>query len=73
MLAGSERLRYVEHIGEEGTRMFEQAEKLGLEGIVAKRAEAAYPRGRSTNWVKIKTTAGRAIAEERSKWMESSG
>lgn len=70
LLRGFERIRYVEHIGEEGVRFFEQTEKLGLEGIVAKRADAAYPHGRSPNWVKVKTSAGRAIDEERAKWSE---
>lgn len=46
------------------------AAELGVEGIVAKRAAAAYPRGRTSDWVKIKTGAGRAIDEERAKWNE---
>ena len=71
LLSGGVRIRYVEHIGEEGVRIFHQAERLNLEGIVAKRADAPYRRGRSPDWLKIKTAAGRAIDEERSKWMES--
>lgn len=71
LLRGLEHIRYVDHIGEEGVRFFEQAEKLGLEGIVAKRADATYPRGRSPNWLKVKTAAGRAIDAERAKWSES--
>jgi bifunctional non-homologous end joining protein LigD len=70
LLRDGERIRYVEHIGEEGVRIFQQAEKLGLEGIVAKRGDAPYRRGRSPDWMKIKTSAGRAIDEQRSKWME---
>ena len=34
-----------------------------LEGIVAKHADSPYRRGRSGDWVKIKTGAGRAIDE----------
>jgi ATP-dependent DNA ligase len=41
-----------------------------LEGIVAKRVDSPYRRGRSGDWVKIKTGAGRAIDEERAKWNE---
>jgi bifunctional non-homologous end joining protein LigD len=69
-LEGSERIRYTQHIGEEGERLFKMAAELGVEGIVAKRADAAYPRGRTSDWVKIKTGVGRAIDEERAKWNE---
>lgn len=37
---------------------------------IRKRADAAYPRGRTSGWVKIKTGVGRAIDEERAKWNE---
>ena len=70
VLKRSERIRYVQHIGEEGERLFRQAEQLGVEGIVAKPADSPYYRGRSSRWLKIKTTAGRAIDEERAKWNE---
>jgi len=46
-LAGKKRIRYVDHIAEQGIDLFNVADKLGLEGIVAKRADAPYPRGRS--------------------------
>jgi ATP-dependent DNA ligase len=46
------------------------AAELGVEGIVAKRADAPYPRGRTTVWIKIKTPAGKAIEAERAKWNE---
>ena len=42
-------------------------QKLGVEGIVAKRAETPYRRGRTGDWLKIKTPAGKAIDEERAK------
>ena len=61
---------YVDHIASEGERLFALAEELRLEGIVAKRANAAYRRGRTGDWVKIKTGAGRAVDEERAKWNE---
>lgn len=70
LVKGSERIRYVEHIGEEGAKLFAMAESLGLEGIVAKRIDSLYYRGRESGWVKIKTAAGRALDEERSKWNE---
>jgi bifunctional non-homologous end joining protein LigD len=39
-----------------GTKFFEEAERQGLEGIMAKRAESTYMSGgRTTDWLKIKT------------------
>jgi bifunctional non-homologous end joining protein LigD len=70
MIAGSERIRFVDHIDEEGANLFAVADKLELGGIVGKRADATYPRGRSGDWVKIKTAHGRDVDEERAKWNE---
>ena len=40
-----------------GTEFFEEAERKGLEGIMAKRADSKYLVGRRTdNWLKIKTS-----------------
>ena len=47
-------LRYSEHIGTHGGEIFEKACKLGAEGIVSKKASAAYVSGRSGSWLKIK-------------------
>jgi bifunctional non-homologous end joining protein LigD len=47
---------YSEHWPEKGKRMFKEAEKLGLEGIIAKRAQSKYlSDDRSKDWLKIKT------------------
>jgi bifunctional non-homologous end joining protein LigD len=49
-------LIYSEHWPEHGKRLFSEAEKLGLEGIMAKRAQSRYLSGaRSKDWLKIKT------------------
>jgi bifunctional non-homologous end joining protein LigD len=49
-------LIYSEHWTEHGKRLFKEAQKLGLEGIMAKRAESRYLSGaRSKDWLKIKT------------------
>ncbi len=45
--------RYCDHIAERGEAMFKEAVKLGLEGIIAKRADAPYRPGRSPSWLKI--------------------
>ena len=40
----------------DGTKFFAQAERKGLEGIMAKRADSAYASGiRTPDWLKIKT------------------
>jgi bifunctional non-homologous end joining protein LigD len=46
-------LRYSEHVDAQGEAMFAEAERMGLEGIVGKRATSAYVTKRSTDWVKI--------------------
>ena len=47
---------YSKHVIGEGTKLFAQAEKLNLEGIMAKRRDAPYESGKRTRtWLKIKT------------------
>ena len=47
-------LRYSEHFEERGEELYEQAVRLGLEGIMAKQADAPYRSGRSNQWLKIR-------------------
>jgi bifunctional non-homologous end joining protein LigD len=47
-------LQFVEHLEGDGAEIFEAACRLGLEGIVSKRADSAYKAGRSKMWLKIK-------------------
>ena len=47
-------LRYSAHIAGEGDAMFAKACEAGLEGIIAKRANAPYVPGRQKSWLKIK-------------------
>jgi bifunctional non-homologous end joining protein LigD len=47
-------LRYSEHLATGGRKLFEQACKLGAEGIVSKLASSKYASGRSSSWVKVK-------------------
>lgn len=47
-------VRFLDHIEAEGEAFLEQVEGMGLEGIVAKRADAPYRGGRSSQWLKIK-------------------
>ena len=49
-------LIYSEHWPEHGKQVFREAEKLGLEGVMAKRARSRYLSGaRSRDWLKVKT------------------
>jgi bifunctional non-homologous end joining protein LigD len=47
-------LVYVDFLEADGTRVFEQACRMGLEGIVAKRVDAPYRSGRQESWIKLK-------------------
>lgn len=47
-------LKYVEHFEKDGEALYEQVVQLGLEGIVAKKADSPYRAGRSPNWLKIR-------------------
>ena len=49
-------VRYTEHVDGQGPALFAEACRLGLEGIVSKRASARYREGRSSQWLKIKCT-----------------
>jgi bifunctional non-homologous end joining protein LigD len=49
-----EGLQFVEHLEGDGAKIFKAACRLGLEGIVSKRADSTYRAGRSTMWLKIK-------------------
>jgi bifunctional non-homologous end joining protein LigD len=47
-------IQYVEHSEGQGDKMFAAVCKLGLEGIVSKRATSLYRSGPSRTWIKIK-------------------
>jgi bifunctional non-homologous end joining protein LigD len=47
-------LKYLEHFEKDGVALYEQVVKLGLEGTVAKKADAPYRAGRSPAWLKIR-------------------
>jgi bifunctional non-homologous end joining protein LigD len=47
-------LRYLDHIEAEGEAFLKQVTAMGLEGIVAKKSDAPYRKGRSSQWLKIK-------------------
>ena len=47
-------VRYAPHVAGGGPAVFREACRLGLEGVVSKRADAAYRSGRGPAWVKAK-------------------
>jgi hypothetical protein len=51
VLKDSTRVRYTQHVGEGGVRLYEMAAELGIEGILAKRADSPYRRGRTSDGV----------------------
>ena len=53
---------YVEH--PEGAAVFQQACKMGLEGIVSKRLGSLYRSGRTPDWLKFKNPAAPAVKRE---------
>lgn len=54
-------IRYVAHFETGGDAILRSACRLSLEGIVSKRADAAYVSGRSDSWVKSKCRAGHEV------------
>lgn len=49
-------IRYSDHVETQGTKLFEEMQRRGLEGIVAKRADSQYHENdRGQAWLKIKT------------------
>src|SRR3954454_22719747 len=54
MQDGPPTLVCVDFLEEDGTRVFEHACRMGLEGVVAKRVDAPYRSGRQDSWIKLK-------------------
>jgi bifunctional non-homologous end joining protein LigD len=48
-------IRFLDHFEDEGEVLYQQVKKMGLEGVVAKRADSPYKPGRSPTWIKIRT------------------
>lgn len=51
-------LRYTSHRNADGEDYFAQACAQGWEGLIAKRADAPYPSGRTKDWLKLKCEQG---------------
>jgi bifunctional non-homologous end joining protein LigD len=53
LVAGVDDIRFSESVADNGALVFAHACKLGLEGIVSKRAGSRYRSGTSRNWLKV--------------------
>jgi len=47
-------LRFADHIEEHGETLYREVERLGIEGVMAKDADAPYRAGRSARWLKLR-------------------
>jgi bifunctional non-homologous end joining protein LigD len=54
-------VRLSENMEDDGPIIFEQACKMGLEGIVSKRRDPPYRSGRVRSWIKVKNPASPAM------------
>jgi bifunctional non-homologous end joining protein LigD len=54
-------IRYVSHLESNAEAVLASACKIGLEGIISKKLDAAYFSGRSDRWVKAKCRAGQEV------------
>jgi bifunctional non-homologous end joining protein LigD len=54
LIDGKSPVQFSEHVEGDGDALFAHASRMGLEGIVSKKADARYQQSRSTTWVKVK-------------------
>jgi bifunctional non-homologous end joining protein LigD len=47
-------LRFTDHVEDRGEALFAEVERLGLEGLVAKKKASHYRSGRSSDWLKVR-------------------
>jgi bifunctional non-homologous end joining protein LigD len=55
------RISYVAHLDSDADAVLASARKMGLEGIVSKKLDAAYRSGRTESWVKTKCRPGQEV------------
>jgi len=61
------RIRFTEHIVGKGLALFAHLEERQLEGMVAKKKTSKYESGRTREWLKVKTSAGKEEMQKRSE------
>jgi bifunctional non-homologous end joining protein LigD len=55
VIVPSDTIRISDYVEEKGAELFEVATQNGLEGVIAKQTDSAYPTGRSNHWLKFKS------------------
>jgi bifunctional non-homologous end joining protein LigD len=55
IVVGAGPVRFSDHVEGYGEQLFARLKELGVEGMVAKRADSKYMQSRSPNWIKVKT------------------
>jgi bifunctional non-homologous end joining protein LigD len=48
-------LRYADHVEEAGEALYAEVRRRGLEGLIAKKADAPYRAGRTAEWLKLRS------------------
>lgn len=59
------RIRFTDHVIGEGLGLFAELEQRKLEGMVAKKIDSQYTGGRTRDWLKMKTAAGKEEMRKR--------
>lgn len=54
LIPSSGPVQYLDHIEQQGEAFYAQVERMGLEGIIAKKADSKYVGGRKPTWLKIR-------------------
>ncbi|MBL8556970.1 MAG: DNA ligase D, partial [Phenylobacterium sp.] len=54
LIDGRSQVQVSDHFDGEGDALFAQASRMGIEGIVSKKADSRYVQARSPNWLKVK-------------------
>ena len=69
--ADDDTLRYSDDF-EEAEKLLAVAEKMGLEGIVSKKADQSYVPGKNLGWIKVKTSTWREANKNRFELFDKS-
>ena len=59
------RIRFTDYVIGEGMALFAELDQRNLEGMVAKKLDSQYAGGRTKDWLKIKTQAGKEEIRQR--------
>ena len=69
--ADDDTLRYSDEF-QDAEKLLDVAEKMGLEGVVSKKADQPYVSGKNVGWIKVKTSAWREANRNRFELFDKS-